>query len=145
MCWSEIDFKNKIWAVPEKRMKAGVVHRVPLSEQAIAVLERIRGLHDELVFPSPKKQTILSDTVLTMFLRKTEAISDTADRVAVAHGFRSSFRDWCSENGYSRDLAERALAHTVQNKVEAAYHRTDLLDQRRPMMQAWADYVMSKT
>ncbi|MDX7821465.1 integrase, partial [Aeromonas caviae] len=52
-----------------------------------------------------------------------------------------SFRDWCSEQGYARDLAERALAHTVQNKVEAAYHRTDLLDQRRPMMDAWAEFV----
>ena len=62
-------------------------------------------------------------------------------RLATAHGFRSSFRDWCSEQGYARDLAERALAHTVQNKVEAAYHRTDLLDQRRPMMDAWAIFV----
>ena len=61
-----------------------------------------------------------------------------------AHGFRSTFRDWCSEQGYSRDLAERALAHTLKNKVEAAYHRTDLLEQRVPMMQAWADYVMSQ-
>ncbi|WP_425540464.1 tyrosine-type recombinase/integrase, partial [Shigella flexneri] len=61
-----------------------------------------------------------------------------------SHGFRSTFRDWCSEQGYSRDLAERALAHTLKNKVEAAYHRTDLLEQRVPMMQAWADYVMSQ-
>lgn len=142
MRWSEVDFNNKIWTVPENRMKAGVVHRVPLSDQAIRVLERVKGLHDDLVFPSPRKQTILSDTVLTMFLRKTEAPSDTPGRVAVAHGFRSSFRDWCSENGYPRDLAERALAHTVQNKVEAAYHRTDLLEQRRPMMQAWADFII---
>ena len=143
MRWSEIDFINKIWTVPENRMKAGVIHRVPLCDQVISVLERIKGLHEQLVFPSPRKQTILSDTVLTMFLRKTEALSDIPGRMAVAHGFRSSFRDWCSENGYPRDLAERALAHTVQNKVEAAYHRTDLLEQRRPMMQAWGDYVFS--
>lgn len=143
MRWSEIDYERKIWTVPENRMKAGVIHRVPLSEEAVLVLNRIKGLHDELVFPSPRKQTILSDTVLTMFLRKKNAVSDTPGRCAVAHGFRSSFRDWCSENGYPRDLAERALAHTVQNKVEAAYHRTDLLEQRRPMMQAWADYIYS--
>ncbi|MEC8821831.1 MAG: integrase, partial [Pseudomonadota bacterium] len=62
-------------------------------------------------------------------------------RVATAHGFRSSFRDWCSKHGYSRDLAERALAHSIQSKAEAAYHRTDLLEQHRPMMQAWADFV----
>ncbi len=142
MRWDEIDYENNIWTVPSERMKAGVIHRVPLSTQAIAVLENMKGLHDELVFPSPRKQTVLTDTVLTMFLRKTDAPSDTPGRVATAHGFRSSFRDWCSEHGYSRDLAERALAHTVKNKVEAAYHRTDLLEQRRPMMQAWADYVM---
>jgi len=78
--------------------------------------------------------------VLTSFLRRVKAISDTPGRTATAHGFRSSFRDWCSENGYARDLAERALAHTVENKVEAAYHRTDLLDLRRPMMLAWANF-----
>ncbi|CNG79471.1 integrase [Yersinia enterocolitica] len=85
---------------------------------------------------------MLSDMVLTSFLRRVEAPSNTSGRVATAHGFRSSFRDWCSEQGYPRDLAERALAHTVQNKVEAAYHRTDLLEQRRPMMLAWADFVI---
>jgi len=62
-------------------------------------------------------------------------------RVATAHGFRSSFRDWTSESGYARDLAERALAHTIAHKVEAAYHRTDLIEQRRPMMEAWARHV----
>ena len=81
--------------------------------------------------------------VLTSFLRRVEAKSDTDGRFATAHGFRSSFRDWCSENGYSRDLAERSLAHTVANKVEAAYHRTDLLEQRRSMMNQWADFVTS--
>lgn len=80
---------------------------------------------------------------MTTFLRKTGAVSDTPGRFATAHGFRSSFRDWCSEQGISRDVAERALAHTLKNKVEAAYHRTDLLEQRTPVMQAWADYVFS--
>ncbi len=143
MRWEEIDFRRNIWTIPSERMKAGIRHRVPLPVQAIAILESIRGLHDELVFPSPRKQTVLSDMVLTSFLRKTKAPSDTPGRVAVAHGFRSSFRDWCSEQGYPHDLAERALAHTIKNKSEAAYHRTDLLEQRRPMMQAWADYVFS--
>jgi integrase len=83
----------------------------------------------------------LSDMVLTSFLRRVKAHSDTPRRVATAHGFRSSFRDWASEQGYARDLAERALAHTVANKVEAAYHRTDLLEQRRPLMEAWAKHV----
>ncbi|EPD5899287.1 TPA: tyrosine-type recombinase/integrase [Escherichia coli] len=143
MEWCEIDFKRKIWTIPPSRMKGGVRHRVPLSQQAIGLLEQMRGLHEMLVFPSPRKQTVLSDMVLTSFLRKTKAISDTQGRFAVAHGFRSSFRDWCSEQRYPHDLAERALAHTIRNKSEAAYHRTDLLNERRPMMQAWGDYVMS--
>lgn len=143
MRWSEIDFKASTWTIPAERMKAGVQHRVPLSNQAMAVLNNMRWLHKELVFPSPRKQITLSDMALTSLLRRVEAESDVPGRVATAHGFRSSFRDWCSEDDYSRDLAERALAHTLQNKVEAAYHRTDLLEQRRPMMQAWADYVFS--
>ncbi|EPN9160601.1 tyrosine-type recombinase/integrase [Escherichia coli] len=143
MEWNEIDFKRKIWAIPPGRMKGGLRHRVPLSTQALELLEQMRGLHENLVFPSPRKQTVLSDMVLTSFLRKTKAISDTQGRFAVAHGFRSSFRDWCSEQRYPHDLAERALAHTIRNKSEAAYHRTDLLNERRPMMQAWGDYVMS--
>jgi integrase len=78
---------------------------------------------------------------LTAFLRDQKAHSSEAGRVATAHGFRSSFRDWASENGYARDLAERALAHTISDQAEAAYHRTDLIDQRRPMMEAWAQHV----
>lgn len=142
MRWSEVDFQKCIWTIPAEKMKAGVQHRVPLSNQAMAVLNTMRWMHKDLVFPSPRKQIVLSDMALTSFLRRVEAESDVPGRVATAHGFRSSFRDWCSEHGYPRDLAERALAHTVQNKVEAAYHRTDLLEQRRPMMQAWGDFVM---
>lgn len=82
---------------------------------------------------------------LTMYLRKNKIPSTTEGRHATAHGFRSSFRDWCSENGYPRDLAERALAHTIKNQVEAAYHRTDLLEKRRPMMEAWAKFCQSSS
>jgi integrase len=84
---------------------------------------------------------VLSDMVLTAFLRDQKAESSDKGRIATAHEFRSSFRDWASENGYARDLAERALAHTISNEAEAAYHRTDLLEQRRPMMEAWAQHV----
>lgn len=141
MTWSEVDLEARVWTLPAERMKAKQLHRVPLSLRAVEILKGFQGLHDELVFPSPRDQVPLSDTVLTMFLRRAKAESCTPGRLATAHGFRSNFRDWCSEQGYARDLAERALAHTVQNKVEAAYHRTDLLDQRRPMMDAWADFV----
>lgn len=111
---------------------------------AIQIVERQRSNDEELVFPSPRDKVVLSDMALTSLLRKIKPPSDVQGRIATAHGFRSSFRDWCSERGYPRDLAERALAHTVSNKVEAAYHRTDLLDQRRPLMQAWADYCSSQ-
>ncbi|XHO07802.1 Prophage integrase IntA (plasmid) [Ralstonia syzygii] len=107
----------------------------------VKALEQLK-LHDSLVFPSPQEK-VLSDMTLTALLRRVKAESDTPGRVATAHGFRSSFRDWASESGYARDLAERALAHTVANKVEAAYHRTDLLEQRRPLMEAWAEHVYS--
>ncbi len=140
MCWPEVDLKGKIWTIPAERMKAKQAHRIPLSDRAVEILKRQLGMHDHLVFPSPRAQAELSDMVLTAFLRRVKAKSDTPGRVATAHGFRSSFRDWCSEQGHARDIAERALAHSVANKVEAAYHRTDLLEQRRPVMQAWADF-----
>lgn len=143
MTWDEVDLKAAVWKLPAERMKAKQMHRVPLSKPALAILKQQRGLHDTLVFPSVRDRAPLSDMTLTALLRRVEALSDVAGRTATAHGFRSSFRDWCSEKGYPRDLAERALAHAVQNKVEAAYHRTDLLEQRRPLMQAWADFVMS--
>lgn len=142
MRWKEVDLVNAIWTIPAERMKAQLQHRVPLSDRAIEILKNQQGRHENLVFPSPRDQKELSDMVLTSFLRRVKAKSDTADRYATAHGFRSSFRDWCSEHGYARDLAERALAHMVQNKVEAAYHRTDLLEQRRPLMEAWARFIL---
>jgi integrase len=142
--WDEFDLEERIWKIPAERMKAKEPHRVPLSEVAAALVQTLKEqrLHDSLVFPSPREK-VLSDMTLTALLRRVKAESDTAGRVATAHGFRSSFRDWASEHGYARDLAQRALAHTVANKVEAAYHRTDLLEQRRPLMEAWARHVYS--
>lgn len=142
MTWGEVDLRAKLWTIPADRMKAKQPHRVPLSEQSVKLLKRLEGHHEELVFPSVQARSVMSDMTLTAFLRRVNAPSNTPGRVATAHGFRSSFRDWCSEHGYARDLAERALAHTVRDKVEAAYHRTDLMEQRRPMMQAWADFVL---
>ena len=142
MTWGEVDFATATWVLPAERMKAKAVHRVPLSAPAMELLgvRREIGNHPELVFPSPRGGE-LSDMALTKFLRTHKAESDAPRRVATAHGFRSTFRDWASETGVSRDLAERALAHTIRNAVEAAYHRTDLLEQRRSVMDAWADHV----
>jgi len=144
MTWDEVDLPGAVWTIPASRMKAKQAHRVPLSRQALLLLQQQFGQHHQLPFPSVRARTVMSDMTLTALLRRLEAPSDSNGRVATAHGFRSSFRDWCSEHGYARDLAERALAHTVKSQVEAAYHRTDLLEQRRPMMQAWSDYVLPK-
>ena len=141
MTWDEVDFKNAIWTVPAERMKAKMSHRVPLAPRALEILEGQKDQHETLVFPSVRDQVELSDMALTSLLRRLKAHSDIPGRVATAHGFRSSFRDWCSEKGYSRDLAERSLAHTIKDKVEAAYHRTDLLEQRRELMSAWEAFV----
>ncbi len=142
--WEEVDWQTGVWTVPAARMKAKRQHRVPLSEQALAIVERRRELTPggALVF-SHRGTGPLSDMTLTKILRDLKISSDSAGRVATAHGFRSSFRDWASENGYARDLAERALAHTIKSATEAAYHRTDQLEQRVQMMQAWADCVYS--
>lgn len=146
MTWSEVNFDEAIWTIPpEPGRKTGVARRMPLSDRAMAILRQQEaiGLSDELVFPATRGG-VLSDMTLTVLLRRTKAESETPGRVATAHGFRSAFRDWASEHGYSRDLAERQLSHEISNKVEAAYHRTDLLEQRRPMVQAWADFLTDK-
>ena len=142
MEWAEVDFATKVWTIPASRMKAKTAHRVPLSDRAIEILKAQSSprLHEDLVFPSGKG-TQLSDMSLTKLLRDHRIKSNEPGRIATAHGFRSTFRDWASENGYARDLAEKALAHTIKNRTEAAYHRTDLLEQRRPMMEAWSEFV----
>lgn len=144
MQWHEVDLDAQIWAVPSSRMKMRVTHRVPLSSRAVDLLRDQRKQHPDskLVFPAPRGSA-LSDMALTKFLRDHNAQSSETGRVATVHGFRSSFRDWASESGYARDLAERALAHTIRNQAEAAYHRTDLVEQRRAMMDAWAKHVGS--
>lgn len=146
MEWQELDLERGIWTLPAQRMKAKMVHRVPLSPYLIELFasqyKHSNGVAPQLVFPS-RKQTPVSDMTLTKCLRDHKVASDTPDRYATAHGFRSSFRDWASENGYQRELAERALAHTIKNVTEAAYHRTDLLEQRREMMLAWENWVLS--
>ncbi|MCS4091828.1 site-specific integrase [Rhizobium sp. BK176] len=146
MRWDEIDFSNALWTVPAARMKGKVIHRVPLTPRGVEIL--VNQLEksetgEGLVFPS-RNGTPISDMTLTKFLRDNEVMSDTPGRIATAHGFRSSFRDWASENGYPRDIAERALGHIVKNSVEGAYHRTDLVDQRRAVMLAWEAFCLRR-
>lgn len=142
MTWDEVDLSKAVWTVPASRMKAKVEHRVPLSARAVEILtaQQVKADNPILVFPSIRGK-VPSDMILTKFLRDHNVMSSDAKRTATAHGFRSSFRNWASENGYPRDDAERALAHTIRNQAEAAYHTTDLLDQRRDMMESWAQHV----
>ena len=138
--WGEIDLDARLWTIPAERMKGGVEHRVPLSEAAIAALEEAAPLRDEsgLVFPSPVGGRQLSDMTLTKILRTV----GLAERATV-HGFRSSFRDWAAECTSATYAAmELSLAHHIGNAVERAYARSDLLEQRRALMDQWAEYVI---
>ncbi len=119
MVWNEIDRDRGIWTIPAGRMKARAVYRVPLAPRAREILQRMKAQFDgsPFVFASGSG-TALSDMTLTRILRDAGISSDTHGRTATVHGFRSSFRDWASENAYARDLAERALAHTMRNAAE---------------------------
>jgi len=132
--WSEIDLSAKVWTVPAARMKANREHRVPLSATVLTFLARLpRMAGSDLVFPAPRGGP-LSDMTLSAVLRRMKV-------PAVPHGFRSTFRDWASERtSYPRDAAEMALAHTIGDKVEAAYRRGDLFEKRRRMMADWAAF-----
>lgn len=132
--WDEIDLAAGIWVIPPARMKGRREHRVPLSTQAIALLEALPA-RAGLVFPGRGGRP-LSDMSLTAVLRRMQRGDLTA------HGFRSTFRDWAAEvTDYPHEVAEMALAHAVGSKVEAAYRRGDLFGKRRDIMQDWADYL----
>jgi integrase len=133
--WGEIDTDGAVWTIPAERMKAGKEHRVPLSAPALALLKALpRMAGDDHVFPAPRGGA-MSDMSLSAVMRRMEVD-------AVPHGFRSTFRDWASERtAYPRDVAEMALAHTIGDKVEAAYRRGDLLAKRTNMMADWARFI----
>lgn len=134
--WAEFDLDAALWVIPAERMKAKREHRVPLSAAALALLESMPRMGN-LVFPGAKPGKPLSDMSLTAVLRRMKRGDITV------HGFRSSFRDWCAEsvaNAFPREVCEHALAHSLPDKVEAAYRRGDLIEKRTMLMQAWADY-----
>lgn len=134
--WDEINRKTRIWVVPAERMKGGREHRVPLSPRAVAILKTLQALKTgPFVFPGQDLKRPLSSMAMAMVLRRLERTDITV------HGFRSSFRDWAGEEtDFPRDVAETALAHTNQNKVEAAYRRGDAIEKRHAMMSAWAEF-----
>jgi integrase len=136
--WSEFDLEKKTWTVPAERMKAGREHRVPLSARCIEILEAGKELADgsEYVFPGSSAKKPLSNMTFNMALRHMKRTDCTP------HGFRSSFRNWASEKtNFPREVCEMALAHTLKDKTEAAYNRTDLFDKRRKLMDTWSAFA----
>ena len=134
--WSEIDLEKRVWTVPANRMKAGREHRVPLSGRTVSILKRLAELNTgEFVFPGQKPKKPLSDMAMEMVLRRMKIEG------ATVHGFRSSFRDWAGNvTNFPREVTETALAHVIGDKAEQAYRRSDALEKRRKLMDAWATY-----
>jgi integrase len=134
--WSEIDIAGRVWIIPASRMKAAREHRVPLAARALAILEALAPLRvGEVVFPSPRGGRQMSHVVMQKTLARLGV------KNATTHGFRSTFRDWAgNETHFPREIAEAALAHVVGSSVEQAYRRSDALEKRRALMDAWANY-----
>ena len=138
--WDEIDVQAKLWTIPPARMKARREHRVPLPQQAMAILRQMQAHAEaEFVFPGDKPNRPLSSMALLMLLRRMKR-----DDLTV-HGFRSTFRDWAAERTmFPSEVAEMALAHTLSDKVEAAYRRGDLFDKRKLLAETWANFCESQ-
>lgn len=135
--WSEFDLEQAVWVIPADRMKAKREHRVSLPPRCVEILRRVQQLttDNEFVFGSRTGDGPLSNMVFAQTLKRMEV-------PFTAHGFRSSFRDWAAEcTNVPREVAEMALAHTIGNKVEAAYRRGDLFEKRRELMHDWAAHV----
>jgi integrase len=135
--WTEVDLEAKLWTVPAARMKMGKDHLVPLSAAALDVLERAKPFRapcTQLIFPGRDIRCPLSDMTLLKILRYAEL-------PYTVHCFRSAFRDWAAEQtSYPGEVAEAALAHSIANRVEAAYRRTNYLDKRRVLMADWGAF-----
>jgi integrase len=134
--WSEINLENRTWTVPMERMKAGREHRVPLCDRALQILTEAKDFgSNDFVFPGQRPKRPLSGMSMEMLLRRMKVEDVTV------HGFRSSFRDWAGDaTSFPRELAEAALAHVVGDETEQAYRRSDALQKRRKLMDAWARF-----
>jgi integrase len=136
MQWGEIDLEARLWTCPADRMKGAVLHRVPLSDEMLAIIEPLRAMQSQYVFEGQKRHKPLSNMAMLMLLRRMEVEGVTV------HGFRSTFRDWASEIANApREVAEMSLAHKVGSDVERAYARSDLLEKRRILMDQWSQFV----
>jgi integrase len=143
--WREIDLNKAIWTIPSHRMKTGDVFSVPLSERALAILDDARHAArkeptaDSFVFRGVIPKRPLSNMALSMLMRRMNVD-------ATAHGFRTSFRTWCSDVAHAPfEVAEACLSHRIGSAVSRAYARSDMLERRRPIMQAWSDFLTEET
>ena len=137
--WDEINLEDSIWRIPAERMKMASPHNVPLSKQAVAILERAGRLYgqDGLVFPGihNHKEKISENTMLFALYRMGYHSK------ATVHGFRAVFSTIANESGFDGDVIEKALAHEERNRVRAAYHRSEYMEERKKLMQWWADFL----
>ncbi|MCJ2125119.1 tyrosine-type recombinase/integrase [Methylobacterium sp. J-077] len=134
--WDEMDLAERAWTVPAERMKGCREHRVPLCDRSVEILEHLRAHGDRYVFPGGKRGKALSNMAMLELLKRMGRPDLTT------HGFRSTFRDWAAETTrFPSEVVEMALAHIIENKVEAAYRRGDLFQKRRELMDAWAAFV----
>ena len=131
----EFDLDRKIWIIPAERMKARLEHRVPLCDRAAAIIDSQRHNH-RFIFPGAKSDSPLSNMAMLEMLRGMVGYGFTV------HGFRSAFKDWAAETGVRDEVSEAALAHADRDKVRAAYRRTRYLDERRTLMQRWAEFLI---
>ena len=136
--WQEIDEPSQIWTIPAERMKAGKEHRVPLSNATLSLLNALKNQQrGDLIFPGQKRNHSLSNMTMLKVLQRLE-------HAYTPHGFRSTFRTWISEKtNHVHEVAEAALAHTIGDKVVAAYQRGDLFEKRRQLMLDWTNFVNS--
>ncbi|MBO9475889.1 tyrosine-type recombinase/integrase, partial [Shimia sp. R10_1] len=134
------DFQERLWICPAARMKTSEEHRVPLTDEMLAIIRPLRDMQSEYVFEGQKRHQPLSNMSMLMLLRRMKVEGVTV------HGFRSTFRDWAAEEANApREVAEKSLAHTVGSDVERAYARSDLLEKRRDLMRLWSQYVTSRS
>jgi integrase len=140
MRWSEVDLDKGVWTIPAHRMKAGREHRVPLANRAATILRKLEESKvGEFVFPGNIREKPLSNMAMEMVLRRMKIQN------ATVHGFRSSFRDWAGNiSSFPRELVETALAHVIGDKAEQAYRRSDALEKRRKLMEAWSAYCTTQ-
>jgi integrase len=137
MRWLNVDLDNRLWTIP--KTKTGAVHRVPLSDAALAILDQMQPLRDDsnVVFPGLRRGQPLSNSALLRLL-------DRMGADITAHGFRATFKTWASERtGYAREVVEAALSHAIPDELERAYRRGDLFEKRARLMAEWAAYCLS--